>query len=290
MAISINEQGQVKINGRYVRKPDMSARETVNKPPKAISRLEYAMSFAGFDQKHDIHMTNVSERDDRYVREALAHFEDELREAFVKALTPAVAKVKNVMADKRYTMEAKRNEALEAIAPARAEWVKAANKFINGLIFQLRETESFMTGALMPEFEETVSQEVIEARARECREAVLNLGEVDRVKLLLALGQRAALEPLHALKSDPLKREAAQADVLTQAREAAIMAQDGEWILFEWRQQQRILETAGARLATMEHAMNQGFKAMGLSEHEGDAAQWTRHVHRALEQSAAVLV
>ena len=289
MAIIINEQGQVKIGGRVVRKSNPEERATVGMKPKYAATLEFALSLSGFDQKHDANMQNLVKRDDEYLRAALMDFEKSLFVAYQAAMTPAISSVKNIMADGRFTNEARRNEALKAIEPAREKWLSAASKHLLDLQNSLRDIENLLLLALMPETE-GMTPEVVEARARECREAVLSMPETGRIKLLLELGAKGALEPLHSLKSDPLKREAAKPEVLTQAREAAILSQDGGWLLFDWKQHKRILEAAGARLATMESGTNYGLQALGLEGFDGNAAQWVQVVNRALEKSAAVLV
>ena len=289
MAIIVNEQGQVKIGGRVVRKRNPEERATVGAPPKLAGRLEYAVSLAGFDAKHDANMQNNVKRDDEFLRDALADFEDAVREAYVKAMTPAVTKVKNVMADPRFTNEARRDMAKEAIAPARAEWVKAASKYLADIQNGLRDIENLLLLALEPETE-GMTPEVVEARARECREAVLSMPEPERGKLLLDLGEKAALEPLHALKSDPLKRQAARPEVLTSAREAAIVAQDGEWLLFDWKQQKRVLEAASARLAMMEVGTRGGLQQLGVDYETDHGAEWVQVVGKALAKSEKVLV
>ncbi len=289
MAIKNFENGRVEIGGRVVRKSNPDERATVGRKPEYASGLEYALSMSGFDAKHNVNMQALVKRDDAYLRNALMDFEKSLCAAYMAAMTPAISSVKNIMADTRFTNEARRNEALKAIEPARAKWISAASKYLVDLQNSLRDIENLLLLALMPETE-GMTPEVVEARARECREAVLSMPEADRVKLLLDLGSKAALEPLHALKSDPLKRQAAKPEVLAGAREAAIEAQDGAWILFDWKQHKRILEAAGARLATMESGTNYGLQALGLEGFDGNAAQWVQVVNRALEKSASVLV
>ena len=289
MAIKNFENGRVEIGGRVVRKSNPEERKTLGMRPEYAATLEYVLSQTGFDPKSNANMQNLVKRDDEYLRRALEDFELSIYKAYQDAMTPAISSVKNIMADTRFTNEARRNEALKAIEPARVKWIAAASKYLLNLQNGLRDIEILIGLALVPETE-GMTPEVVEARARESREAVLSMPEVERVKLLLDLGKKAALEPLHALKSDPLKREAAKPEVLAGAREAAIMAMGGEWLLFDWKQHKRILEAAGARLATMESGTNYGLQALGLEGFDGNAAQWVQVVNRALEKSASVLV
>ncbi|UTF50895.1 hypothetical protein NLA06_03090 [Desulfomicrobium sp. ZS1] len=289
MAIKNFENGRVEIGGRVVRKSNPEERKTLGMRPEYAATLEYVLSQTGFDPKSNANMQNLVKRDDEYLRNALMDFEKSLFAAYQDAMTPAISSVKNIMADTRFTNEARRNEALKAIEPARVKWIAAASKYLLNLQNGLRDIEILIGLALVPETE-GMTPEVVEARARECREAVLGMEPGACAKLLLELGAKGALEPLHSLKSDPLKREAASAEVLAGAREAAIMAQGGEWLLFDWKQHKRILEAAGARLATMEAGTNYGLQALGLEGFDGNAAQWVQVVNNALAKSEAVLV
>jgi hypothetical protein len=289
MAIKNFENGRVEIGGKVVRRRTPDEMAMVGQRPKFVGRLEYALSLAGFGVEADKVLQSIGNNDDEFLRVALADFEDSVREAYLNSMKPGIAKVGKVMADPRYTLEAKRNEAREMIEPARAEWIKAASKYMADLIGGLRDIENLLLLALEP-WTDRQAPLVLEARARECREAVLSLPAPERAKMLLDLGAKGALEPLHALKSDPLKREAASADILIGAREAAIEAQDGGWLLFDWRQQKRVVEAAGARLAGMEVGTNYGLRALGLEGYDGNASQWTQLANAALEKSEKVLV
>ena len=289
MAIKNFENGRVEIGGRVVRRRNPEELKTNGARPEYPSILEATLARAGFDPKADIPVRGLVTRDDEFTRYALRDFEVAVATAIENAMTPTIAKVKNVLADGRFTPEAQRQQAEEVIAPARAKWMTAASKHMLDLQNGLRDIEILIGLALMPEAED-MKPEVAEARARECREVVLGMEPGACAKLLLELGAKGALEPLHSLKSDPLKREAASAEVLAGAREAAIMAQGGEWLLFDWKQHKRILEAAGARLATMEAGTNYGLQALGLEGFDGNAAQWTQVVNNALAKSKAVLV
>lgn len=288
MAIKHLENGQIEVGGRTVRKRNPEELKTIGATPELPSILEGVLAQAGLDPKSDEPVRNIITRDDEFVRRELRDFEGAVGQAFVNAMTPAVAQVKNVMADGRFTTEAKRQQAEEAIAPARAKWVAAASKYLadlqNGLFF----IDGLLLMALQPETPD-VTPEVVEARARECREAVLSMPEAERAKLLLDLGGKAALEPLHAIKFDPLKREAAKPDVLVAARESAIRAQDGDWLLQDRDIQRRLLSEAAARLAVMEVGVNAGLLTLGL-ESKSHGEQWSQVANLALEKSEAVLL
>jgi hypothetical protein len=289
MAIRIFENGRIEVGGKVVKRRNPEDLLTIGAKPKLASGLEFALTLAGFEHKHDVHLQQFAKRDDEFIREALRDFEDAVRSAYVDAMKPAKAKAENIMADGRFTPEAKRNQAAEAIEPARAKWVKVASEHMAQLIGGLRDIENLLLLALLPDLD-GMTPEVAEARARECREAVLSMTMEDRAGLLLELGSKAALEPLHALKSDPLKREAASADILAGAREAAIKAQDGGWLLKDWELQKRMVEEAAGRLATLEAATNYALQALGLDGYEGNAGQWTQLSHNALVKSDKVLV
>ena len=288
MAIKNFENGRVEIGGRVVRKSNPEERKTLGMRPEYAATLEYVLSQTGFDPKSNANMQNLVKRDDEYLRRALEDFELSIYKAYQDAMTPAISSVKNIMADTRFTNEARRNEALKAIEPARVKWIAAASKYLLNLQNGLRDIEILIGLALVPETE-GMTPEVVEARARECREVVLGMEPGACAKLLLELGSKAALEPLHALKSDPMKREAAPAEVLAGARAAAIKAQDGAWLLQDWEIQKKLVSEAAARLSTLEAGVNVGLQALGL-ESRSNGGQWAQLANNALAKSEAVLV
>lgn len=288
MAIKNFENGRVEIGGRVVRKRNPDELKTLGARPEFPSLFESTLARSGFDPKADIPVRGLVTRDDDFLRRAMIDFEAAVATAFENAMAPAIAKVKNVLADGRFTPEAQRQQAEEVIAPARAKWLDVASKQMLTLQNGLRDIEILIGLALLPEAED-MKPEVAEVRARECREVVLSMEPGACAKLLLELGSKAALEPLHALKSDPLKRDAAPAEVLAGARAAAIKAQDGAWLLQDWEIQKKLVSEAAARLSTLEAGVNVGLQALGL-ESRSNGGQWAQLANNALAKSEAVLV
>lgn len=260
--------------------------------PTTQSPLAGAFKHFGLGEHPEGTWKNALVKDDDRTRRALIGLETAMYGVLNDSLARRLPEAKKYFEpgqEKVYTQEARQARALEAVKPALERYEQAMRAELDKHIKALEDVDALIDEALEPEF--TEGQDFIaELRAREVREGLLAMPEVDRIKFLFDSGEKAALEVLDALKRDPMKRHFADDNSLSAARMSAINAQVGGPELLElWQFKKDVLVAAGVRAQLLDVGVSQGLQFIGMS-YRYPSNMWQVPVNEALAKSEAVLL
>jgi len=210
------------------------------------------------------------------VKTMILHNEDEARRLSLLDLDTKVAsylyeckvqdvleRVRSIMADNDLTQEAKQTRAVKEMEALTLKVRAYFAKVMGALMEDLSKAERLIDGALLPE--PRPGQEVVtELRAQEIRSYLASLDDPGRMGAVLAYGEKAKLEALHAMTDCPNGRDYVDKAFLDNAKCAAIRAQGGEWLLDDLADARDMLMGAASRASLVESLLWNGLGLLGV--------------------------
>ncbi|MDO9582666.1 MAG: hypothetical protein Q7J24_06095 [Desulfomicrobium sp.] len=231
-------------------------------------------------------MTTALDNEDEARRQALLDLDARVADYLGTCkVQDVLAKVRGIMQDNDLTQEAKQTRAIKELEALTVKVRAYFAKVMGGLMEDLVKVERLVDGALLPEPIRPAGQEAVtELRAAEIRSYLASLDDPGRMGAVLAYGEKAKLEALHAMTDCPNGRDYVDKAFLDNAKCAAIRAQGGEFLLDDLEDARNMLIGAASRASMVESLLWNGLGIIGVKTKE-QVEPWFKMAQSAIDAS-----
>lgn len=293
MAISINAEGRIEINGRFI--PRIDEREWSDlqaAPAQAQTPLSDILSRCGFPGGIDGTMRSVIASDDALTRGQLTSFDAELANVCTRAGLPKIVdQIRRTMADSELKDGAKLDRCVAAAGPVLAEIKRGIDAAMEKPYAALGSMERLIADALEPaqlKGDELTARTI---RCWECRQFFAAADSNVRTQFWDNVVKGEALESLYAIENDPCVRGLENAHMLSLVKVRLLERMRVGFLLVQLDQARENLRSAAFRADSLEAGIIKGLEAIGMKH--GTIKPDSFHMemtHKALDLSEAKLV
>ena len=266
MAIKIDEKGAVRIQGRIPRRfQSMVVEKRASQrgvDPKGVPSI-LADALLEVEPQFAKEFSASTVRDDELIRRDLSAVEGGIGQVVQDRYLALAGAIENISKDLALSREGKREKMWSAVEDFMSKIVEAGSGPLAHLLSLEVQILELFKGAIDPEIPDDKKVEY-ELQKREVRDFLRLQNESDRAATALNFGKSANLVALEAIERDPLGNGLVSKDALDAAKETAVVAQGGEWIIQEQKSAEKSVDAAKRRIHFLERCLLNGLVYRGL--------------------------